>query len=152
MKHKILFISYLSVALFFISQTVFALQFSIENYSGFATLSYDYSLDGKNWNWCGYLPAVTENPQSFVNLNFFRHVPISWRLEATRGKKLQCTDYTTHQPTPSIVTLKDKSLVEKDMLILDVLGENTLDKFTAQIIDLDGEEIYSNTIECTYVK
>lgn len=147
MQFKIILCSLVTAFLVFLSLPVAAIEFAFDNYTDTTTLSYSYSLNGKDWVWAGYIPATRLSPSGYIVFNFADTIPLAWKIAATNGKELQCVDAKTQKPVAAIITLNKPEYRTMGNLLLDVLTADG-NKFTASIIDTDGGSTYSNVLYC----
>jgi len=125
-----------------------ALHFSYDNYSGIPLLKYSFTFDGNNWFKSDDANLLA--PKGFKTVEFGDSIPVSWEISPPAGKTLSCWQQGDHEKksVKSIVTLTSHKSTKEDNLLLDVI-DSTASGFIVGIIDLDGEQRFSNVIECT---
>jgi hypothetical protein len=126
---------------------IFALPFSYDNYSKIPLLKYSFSFNGKDWFQSKDSPSLA--PKGFKTVEFGNSIPPIWKIETKNNISLFC--WNTHdrekKEVPSIVTLTLPNFMTLDDLLLDVINEGP-DFISIGIIDMEGDDLYSNRLDC----
>lgn len=131
----------------FLASSSQALQFSYDNYTKISQLQYSFSFDG--YCWFQHVDSSVLSSREFRTLEFGKVLPLAWKVTVVDDKKMHCWRANDQQkkPVPNIVTLKQQKYTHEPDLLLDVIPSGS-QGLLMHVIDLDGNKVYSNTIEC----
>jgi hypothetical protein len=140
------------LSLLFSSQSQ-ALKFSYDNYSKIPNLEYSFTFNGIDWfqHESKHDGSLVLNPKEFKTIEFKPSIPLAWKVEDITGGEIHCWDYydKNKKEVKNIITLNEKKFTKNNDLLLDIIdaGQNNI---LVSIIDMDGNQAYSNTLICSF--